>query len=79
MIILTQNQDEILNFDNIMNIEITNCDEDGFGIFAGVIIGIDDNYRLLGYYKDEKRAKEVLQEIIKNYNRMYDDYKMPLE
>lgn len=67
MIIVNQEKTEIINFNNVMNIEVTNCDEDGFGIFAGVIIGVDDNYRLLGYYKTEERAKEVLQEIIDMY------------
>lgn len=67
MIIVNQEKTEIINFNNVMNIEVTNCDEDGFGIFAVVIIGVDDNYRLLGYYKTEERAKEVLQEIWKFY------------
>lgn len=82
MIIETQNKEEIMNFNNIMNIEITDCDEDGFGIFAGVVIGIDDNYKLLGYYKDEKRAKEVLQDIIGFYIRTEVTnkvYRMPKE
>ncbi len=68
MIILNQKKDELVNFDNIMNICITNCYEDGYGIFAGFIIGVDDNYRELGFYKTKKRAKEILQEIIKKIN-----------
>lgn len=68
MIILNQKRDELVNFDNIMNICITNCDEDGYGIFAGCIVGVDDNYRELGFYKTKKRAKEILQEIIKKIN-----------
>ena len=82
MIIETQNKDEIINFENIMNIEVINCDEDGFGIFAGVVIGIDDNYRLLGYYKNEEKAKYILQEIIAFYIRTEDKnkvYRMPKE
>ena len=67
MIIVGQGKNEIINFDNVMNIEITNCDENDFGIFAGFIVGRDDNYRLLGYYSTERRAKEVLQEIINEY------------
>lgn len=73
MIIQTQNKEEIINFDNVMNIEITNCDEDGFGIFAGFIVGRDDNYRLLGYYKSKERAREVLQEIISKYRKWNKD------
>ena len=63
MIIVNQNRDEFVNFDNIMDICMTNCEEDRYGIFAGCIIGIDDNYKELGYYKIEERAKEVLKEI----------------
>ena len=70
MIIVSQNREEILNFNNVMNIEICNCNEDGFGIFAGVIIGVDDNYRLLGYYSKESRAREVLEEIMIAYANM---------
>ena len=64
MIIISQEKDEILNFNNIMNIQVTNCEEDGYLISAGFIVGGDDNYRDLGYYKTEERAKEVLQEIV---------------
>lgn len=67
MIIVNQNKNEFVNFDNIMNVCVTDCDEDGFGIFAGFIVGRDDNYRGLGYYKTEERAKEVLKEITKKY------------
>lgn len=67
MIILNQNRDEFVNFENIMCVNITDCQEDGFLISAGFIVGRDDNYRELGYYKTEKRVKEVFQEIIKAY------------
>ena len=66
MIIFSQNKDEIVNFDNIINIMITDCDGD-FVISAVALVGVDDVYRELGYYKTEERAKEVLQEIIKAY------------
>lgn len=48
MIIVSQEKDEILNFNNIMNIQVTNCEEDGYLISAGFIVGRDDNYRDLG-------------------------------
>ena len=66
MIIVSQDKDEIVNFDNIINIMITDCDGD-FVISAVALVGIDDIYRELGYYKTEERAKEVLQEIIQSY------------
>ena len=68
MIIVSQEQNEILNFNNIMNIQVTNCEEDGYLISAGFIVGRDDNYRDLGYYKTEERAKEVLAEIVQKYS-----------
>lgn len=57
MIIVNQNRNEIINFNNVMNIGM--CGEDGeYIISAGVVIGIEDNYRELGVYKKEERAKE---------------------
>lgn len=67
MIIVSQNKDEFVNFENIMCVNVTDCQEDGFLIYAGFIAGRDDNYRELGYYKTEERAKEVLQEIVNKY------------
>jgi len=72
MIIFSQNKDEIVNFDNIINIMITDCDGD-FVISAVALVGVDDVYRELGYYKTEERAKEVLQEIISKYRQWNKD------
>ena len=74
MIIVSQDKKEIVNFDNIMNIEMTNCYEDGYGIFAGFIVGRDDNYRLLGYYKTEEKAKEVIEGLF-SYRAVFEYYK----
>ena len=63
MIIVIQDKTEIVNFDNIMNINIYGCKEDGYSISAGFIVGRDDNYRELGLYETEERAKEVLEQI----------------
>lgn len=68
MVIVSQNKTEFINFDNVMNIEMTNCEEDGYLIAAGFIVGRDDNYRELGYYKTEARAKEVVKEIRTAYS-----------
>ena len=70
MIILNQNRDEFVNFENIMCVNITDCQEDGFLISAGFIVGRDDNYRELGYYKTEERAKEILEEVCIAYANM---------
>lgn len=70
MIIVSQNKTEIINFDNVMNMEITDCEKDGYLIAAGFIVGRDDNYRELGYYKTEERAKEILIEIAREFKRV---------
>lgn len=72
MIIVSQNKDEIVNFDNIINIMITDCDGD-FVISAVALVGVDDVYRELGYYKTEEKAKEVLQEIVNKYKQWNKD------
>ncbi|MBR2246914.1 MAG: hypothetical protein IJ880_07825 [Bacilli bacterium] len=72
MIIFSQNKDEIVNFDNIINIMITDCDGD-FVISAVALVGVDDVYRELGYYKTEEKAKEVLQEIVNKYKQWNKD------
>lgn len=72
MIIFSQNKDEIVNFDNIINIMITDCDGD-FVISAVALVGVDDVYRELGYYKTEEKAKEVLQEIVNKYRQWNKD------
>lgn len=59
MLIVSQDKDEIVNFNNIINIQMTDCDGD-YVISAIALVGVDDFYRELGYYKTEKRAKEVL-------------------
>ena len=64
MIIVSQNKMTIYNFDNINSIFINSDNE---------IRIIDNNYiegyygDLLGLYKTEKRAKEVLQKLIQSY------------
>ena len=64
MIIVSQDRTEIINFDNVDSIWI--CpDEDGkFTIEATA-----DTNAMMGYYATEERAKEVLQEITKFYER----------
>ena len=69
MIIVSQDKTEIINFDNVININITDCERDGYLISAGFVVGRDDNYRDLGYYQTEERAKEVLQGIINAYEK----------
>ena len=48
----------------IANVEIDGTKLSGYGIYAYFE---KDNWSVLGEYKTEKRAKEVLQEIMKKY------------
>lgn len=62
MIILSQNRKEIINFDNVNLIRVQD---------DGSIVTYDNTYNeqagvssVLGKYETEKRAKEILQEIL---------------
>lgn len=64
MIIVTQNKMEIFNLDKIKNIWI---DDDVLSkTYTEFEICADGE--ILGSYKTEERAKEVLQEIVKKYS-----------
>jgi len=63
MIIVSQDKDKIINFDNITQFYI-NFDEGAD--YVSIIVGTVNNlHEDLGKYKTEERAKEVLEEIIK--------------
>lgn len=63
MIIVNQNKESILNFDNTTTIRIDKQREN-YEIVARVNNG---HFATLGEYATKERAKEVLQEIIKTY------------
>lgn len=66
MLILSQDQSFILNFDNIESIEIGNFEENrGRGIIYARLTS--DYFYTIGEYNTIERAKEVLQEIIEAY------------
>jgi len=72
MIIVSQDKDITLNFDNTEAIAILNPLENNLenneGMFKVCAITPSDNEYTLGKYATEERAKEVLQEIIKNFS-----------
>lgn len=85
MIIVSQDKTEIINFDNVNTLR---------AIKTGFIVSYENTYKaeddcsnILGKYKTEERAKEVLQEIIKKYrdvtvvcdinNNKYEKYDLP--
>ena len=62
MIIVSQDREHIVNFNNIKEIRINS--------YNSLMIDIYSDYKLqLGHYKTEERAKEVLQEIIQTCTR----------
>lgn len=63
MIIVSQDKEKIINFDNIK--EIRQIHEDYNDVEIEALI--NDNYTVLGRYKTTERAKEVLQNITKTY------------
>lgn len=62
MIIVSQDKEEIINLDNIQRLFI-----DADYISAVIYAECIEDDILIGSYKTEKRAKEVLQEIIDMY------------
>lgn len=62
MIIISQDKETIINFESITRISIIPPVEQEYK-YSIAINGCLD----LGYYKTKERAKEVLQEIYKNY------------
>ncbi len=80
MIIVNQDKDVILNFNNVSLIAIDD-EETNRGIYASCN---NDDVLKLGVYESNERAKEVLQEIITAYtgdgiveNEGYVCYEMP--
>lgn len=65
MIIVSQDKTKIVNFDNLIQIYITQDEEETANFIR--YESVDSLYEDLGEYKTEERAKEVLQEIISKY------------
>lgn len=66
MIIVSQDETKMVNFDNLTQIYITRDEEET--LFFIRYETVDSLYDDLGEYKTEERAKEVLQEIVKKYS-----------
>ena len=65
MIIVSQDKEKIVNFDNLTQVYITQ-DEEETAYFIRCET-VDSLYDDLGKYETEERAKEVLQEIVSKY------------
>lgn len=66
MIIVSQDKKRIVNFDNLIKVYTTHCEEDNTGYFIRFET-VDSLYEDLGEYATEERAKEVLIEIAQCY------------
>lgn len=74
MIIVSQDKSVIVNCENMESIEIGNVEENqGKGIIYARLVS--DYFYKIGEYATEKRAEEVLREIIKCYE-MTEFYKV---
>lgn len=82
MIILSQNKMMLINFDNISGIVIRQNKQDD--MWQLQCKANEENKRILGKYKTEERAKEILQNLFEQYMQHnwiigYDGYKLPEE
>ena len=69
MIIVSQDRDILVDFDNVESIWIYSDEKSRFSVEATA-----DTNSTLGYYKTEERAKEVLNEIIELYKNQINKY-----
>lgn len=72
MVIVSQDKYNLLNFDTTVNIgveEITTLSD-----IVQISAQTNGNTIVLGKYKDEERAKEVLQEIVELYRNQVNKY-----
>lgn len=74
MLIVSQNENIMVNFDNVQSIDIV-ADLDGTGkVPYKLYYETSTKREELGKYTTEKRAKEVFEEIIK-YNSIFEEIK----
>lgn len=66
MLIINQNRDTIVNFRNITQIFITECEEEENSYFIRYE-NLDGAYEDLGVYVTEERAEGILEEITEQY------------
>ena len=70
MIIVSQDKNNVINYDNVKSLWI----EDNVLDETNTTFYINADEDFLGEYKTEERAKEVLQEIIKAYKETNYEY-----
>jgi len=73
MLILSQDRDMIIKYENVEAIGIENPLENDEGRFEIFCNTINDNQYTIGKYEAEERAKEVLKQIIGKYMQYYEN------
>ena len=76
MIIVSQDKDEIINFNNVISINIFDVWDDK----PGQLIAVRDtsfNRHVIGYFKKDERAKEILRDIFDKIVDGKNIYKIP--
>lgn len=68
MIIVSQDKNRIINFDNILQLYISRCEKKEITEYYIRYEDCNNFYEDIGAYKTEERAKEVLQEIAQKYS-----------
>lgn len=80
MIIVSQDGDNIVNFDNVVSVGIIDFDINDKNCWQRITAETLGTAMVLGDYKTEERAKEVLREIKGNWEIRRDlAYYMPKE
>lgn len=80
MIIVSQDKNNIVNFDNVVSVGIIDFDINDKNCFQRITAETLGTSVFLGDYKTEERAKEVLREIKGNWEIRRDlAYYMPKE
>ena len=64
MLIVSQDKETIINFENTTRMSIIPPEEEGYKYSIAINSCLD-----LGYYKTKERTKEVLQEIVSKYRQ----------
>ena len=68
MIIVSQDKNSIINFDNILRLYISRYIEETITEYYIRYEDCNNSYEDIGTYKTEERAKEVLQEIAQKFS-----------
>ena len=79
MVIISQNKNRVINFDNVLEIWIGSNILDKTEPVFTINVETDGTVIEIGNYATEERAREILQEITNLYQEFFAIYDMPKE